>query len=295
MGQDGRRGTGLRNFGKALLWMSGALTIGAAHAQVTQVEGSAGGGIVPWALLHPTAVASFTYVNTNDYSLQTLVVGGTIMNRVELSAAQERLNAPTVGNALSLDNSIRQNIFGAKVKLLDMGKDDYVPQVALGVQFKKATGQIVDALKNADAISDTSGTDVYLVASKVVSVGGRTLILNGALRGTKANQFGLLGFGGGSAGNDSYKAKIELSGGVFLADNVVLGGEYRDKPNNISSSVFGIKEEGAWDVWVAYFPNKAMSLTLAYANLGQVGPARSAVPAMASKQEGLYLQVQGNF
>ena len=121
-------------------------------------------------------------------------------------------------------------------------------------------------------------------------------MLNGTLRATKANQFGLLGFGGGTLKADNkYKIEPEVSAGVFLAENVVLGAEYRAKPNNISSAAFGIQEGGAWDLFMAYFVNKNMAITAAYANLGQVGPSRSAVSTMAAKQDGTYLQLQVNF
>ena len=270
---------------------------GMAHAAVTEVEGSAGGGLVPWALMHPQGpLASYTHVDVNNYTIQSIAVGGTIANRVELSFAHQMVNAPTVGSALGLDSRINQDVLGLKLKLLDMGKDDAVPQVAVGLQLKHSSGAILDTLKAAGAINGTSGTDWYAAATKFVSLGGKKVVLDATLRATKANQMGVLGFGGGTInGNNGYKWRPEISAGVFVADNVVVGAEYRAKPNNISSAVFGIQEKAAWDLFLAYFVNKNMALTAAYANLGQVGPSQAAVPAMAKKQDGLYLQLQANF
>lgn len=273
----------------------------AADAAVTQVEGSAGGGLVPWALLHPAGpLVSFTNDNTTDYQIQSVAVGTSFGGIVELSLAKQMVNAPTVANALNavlpatLSNRIDMSTLGIKVRLVEMGKDNAMPQIVLGAQVKHTDGDIVDTLKTVGAISDKSGTDAYLAATKVLTLGGRKVVLDLTLRGTKANQFGLLGFGGGTT-NNKMKVKAEAAAGVFVADNVVLGGEYRAKPNNIDASVFGIQEDAAWDVFVAYFVNKNMAITAAYTDLGQIGPSHAAVTTMAEKQDGLYLQVQANF
>ncbi len=100
-----------------------------AHAAVTEVEGAAGGGIVPWALLAPsTPTVSFTYVNTGDYSLTSLGVSGTVFKRLELSYARQAFNTESVGLG-----TINVDTFGAKVKLLDMSA--MLPQVAVGVMY----------------------------------------------------------------------------------------------------------------------------------------------------------------
>lgn len=287
----------IRTYSLAAGLVAAALGSGAAQAAVTNVEGSAGGGLVPWALLHPQGpLVSYTNVNVNDYKIQSVAVAGTIANMVELSLAKQMVNAPTVGTALGLDNRIDMTTFGVKVKLVDMGKDNAVPQIAIGVQAKSASGAILDALQTAGAISGKSGTDWYAAATKFVTVGGKKVVLNGTLRATKANTMGVLGFGGGTINNNNnYKWEPEVSAGAFVADNVVLGAEYRAKPNNIGQAAFGIQEKGAWDIFMAYFVNKNMAITAAYANLGQVGPSRTAVGTMAAKQDGLYLQLQASF
>jgi hypothetical protein len=52
------------------------------------------------------------------------------------------------------------------------------------------------------------------------------------LRASDANQLGILGFGGDRG---DYHVLAQGSLGFFLTDNLVLGGEYRQKPNNLSA------------------------------------------------------------
>lgn len=256
----------------------GSTLLPAAQAAVTEVEGAAGGGIVPWALLSdgkPTV--SFTSVNTGDYSLTSLALQGTIMDRVELSYARQSFDTSGVGLGV-----VNVDVVGAKLKLMDMS--DKWPALALGVQYKKT--DIEDSFLNATG-ADDSGTDVYFAATKVFDT-PKKLLLNGTLRATKANQIGILGFG--SNDSDSYKVEPEISAGVFLNPTTVLGAEYRVKPDNID----GLKEQDWGDIFFAFFPNKELSLTVAYAYLGDV--AAQANPGnKGADQQGLYLQIQANF
>ena len=277
-----------------------AVSFGANQAQAvpTNIEGSAGGGLVPMALMHPQGpLVSFTNLTTQDFGIQSIAIGGTIADRAEVSLGHLRTTLPaSYAGFYGTDNRITVNTLGLKVKVLDMS--DSAPQVAIGLQHKSSSGALLNTLKAAGAISGTSGTDAYVAATKVVTMGGKGVVLNGVLRATKANQMGILGFGGGTAagGKTSYSVKPEVSAGVFLADNVILGGEYRAKPNNISSAAagLGIEEEGAYSLFMAYIPNKNMAITVAYVNLGQVGASQAAVAGTA-KQDGMYLQLQANF
>src|SRR5438045_8797077 len=75
----------------------------------TQIEGSAGGGIVPWAVLSGYATEDqsggtvfLTYVNTGDYLLWSAGGAYTFRNRVEISAAEQRLHLGTLAELLKL-------------------------------------------------------------------------------------------------------------------------------------------------------------------------------------------------
>src|ERR1700733_15469213 len=67
---------------------------------VSQVEGAAGGGLVPWALIGGLgtdteigASAFVTYVSTQDFSLGSGGASVDIDDRVEMSAARQRFAA----------------------------------------------------------------------------------------------------------------------------------------------------------------------------------------------------------
>jgi len=90
------------------------------------------------------------------------------------------------------------------------------------------------------------------------------VLVNATLQATKANQFGLLGFGGDR--KDRYQLQPAGSIALMLTDNVLIGAEYRARPDNIN--VF--KEDDAKDVFIAWFPFKNLSLTAAYVDLGNI-------------------------
>lgn len=138
-----------------------------------------------------------------------------------------------------------------------------------------------ETVANALGAKDTDhGTDLYLAATKLHLglAAGRNVIWNFALRSTKANQLGLLGYGGEKSTNRNYV--LEGSAGVLLNQHWAVGVEYRQKPDNL-----GLKEDDWKDVFVSYFPSKHFNMTLAYASLGEI--------ANAGKQEGLYLSLTG--
>jgi len=255
---------------------------------VSQLEGSAGGGLTPWAVIGGYGTADeiganafYTRVNTGSYHLDDAGVMVGFYNRVELSFAQQRFNTEQVGGLLGLGDgfTFKQNVIGLKVRVagdLVVDSDSLMPQISVGVQHKKNNQAGVLAFIGA---KDDSGTDFYLTATKLFLADG--LLLNGTVRFTKANQIGILGFGGDK--NDSYKPQLELSAAYLLSPQWAVGAEYRMKPNNL-----GIAKEDDWfDVFVAYAPNKHVSFTVAYADLGNV--------VIKDNQRGVYASVQVGF
>ncbi|MEO7067249.1 MAG: DUF3034 family protein [Rhodanobacter sp.] len=255
---------------------------------VSQVEGSAGGGLTPWAVIggygtgdEIGANAFITNINLPDYHVGEVGAMVGLYNRVEVSFAQQRFDTEQVGAALGLGNNFRfqQNIIGVKVRLFGdvvLDQDSWMPQVSVGVQHKKNDQAAV--LKFIGAKSD-EGTDYYVAATKLFL--NQSLLLNATLRLTKANQIGILGFGGDK--NNSYKPEFEGSVAYLLSRNWAVGAEYRQKPNNL-----GIAKEDDWyDAFVAWAPNKHVSLTLAYADLGNI--------VIKNNQRGVYASVQVGF
>lgn len=246
---------------------------------VSQVEGAAGGGLVPWSQLagyateDEIAISGFcTLANVDDFSLDVCGAQLNLYDRVELSYAEQRFDV----NPLSL--TLKQQIFGAKVRLYGDIIYSHWPQLSVGIQAKKAsTFDIPTAL----GAKNDKGIDVYLAASKLHLgvVAGYNLLWNATLRYTEANELGLLGFGG-NKGNGSINA--EASAAVLLNKHLAVGVEYRQKPDNL-----GLKEDDWQDIFIAWFPNKHVNITLAYLNLGAI--------ATIEKQQGWYLSMTGTY
>lgn len=262
-----------------------------ATAGVVQVEGAGGGGLVPWATITGYgsrdsygANVHYTYVGTQDYKLASYGVAVGIADRVELSVAKQRFT----GSLAPLNNlRIDQDIYGVKVKLagdIVYDQDTWMPQIAAGVMVKRNNGigglGAVTNVKDLGAKSD-SGIDYYLAATKLFL--DQSLLLNATVRATKANQMGILGFGGDR--NDDTRLMPEFSAAYLITRKIALGAEYRRKPHNL-----GVDNEKAYyDAFVAWFPSKNLSLTLAYVSLGDItiyNPKR---------QDGVYLSVQAGF
>ncbi|NMH59911.1 DUF3034 family protein [Alteromonas ponticola] len=248
-------------------------------AGLVQVEGSGGGGIVPWATLagydsreQISATSSATQVDVDDYRLTMLSASVSVYDRLELSVAHQRFDLKSLGG------DIKQNIFGAKYRLYgDVVFSDW-PQISVGMQHKQLEDK---AIANAlGAKSASSGNDFYIAATKVHlgAIGGFNAIWNVTARATKANEMGLLGFGG--INNDDYEIMLEASAGILLSRHLAVGMEYRQKPDNL-----GLQEDDWVDYFVTYIPSKNFSLTLAWAELGTIAGAQS--------QSGLYLSLNG--
>lgn len=255
---------------------------------VSQVEGAAGGGLVPWAVIGGYGAAGqwganvhATRVKTGAFALDTYGVTVGVNDRLELSLAHQSFDTRAAGAALGLGAGFKfeQDIAGAKLRLLGdavLDSDSWMPQVSAGVQAKRnRQGAVV---RSVGARSD-SGTDVYLSGTKLLLAPG--VLLNGTVRWTKANQFGLLGFGGDR--NDSYRPQAELSAAYLLSRQWAVGGEFRTKPDNLRFA----REQDAWDAFVAWAPTKNVSLTLAYVSLGDIATVRH--------QRGWYLSAQTGF
>ena len=255
------------------------LATGGAH----MIEGAAGGGIVPWAVIAGYGTnrqiggsAFYTRVNTDDFDLDSYGVAVGLWDRVELSYAKQKFDASSVVPGLDL----KMDVFGAKVKVFGdaiYDQDTPWPQVAVGLEHKRNTTMTIPTAIGAKSGSDT---EFYVAATKVWLGGflGRNVLGNVTVRATRANQFGLLGFGGDKKSSRSFEPEASLA--VMLTDNLVLGVEHRWKPDNLS--VF--KEEDASDVFLAWFPHRNVAVTAAWAKLGTI--------AGKPKQDGAYISLQ---
>ncbi|MBL8265540.1 DUF3034 family protein [Steroidobacter sp.] len=263
-------------------------------AGFNDADGAGGGGLAPFALItgYGTdasygANVHYTYAPLRDFELKTYGIGVGLLDRIELTVARQDFKATDT----ALDGvSVSQDIFGIKVKLYGDAiymQDSWMPQLAIGAQFKRNRG-----LDNAGALvspkqlgaKDEDGTDYYLAATKVLLQ--QSLLLNLQLRYTKANQFGLLGFGGDR--DDGYSTEIGGSIGYLVTRKIAIGAEYRGKPHNLGAD----DESAAWDIFAAWAPTRNVSLVAAYLNIGSV---LAPVTGVTHDQTGPYLSLQAGF
>ena len=267
---------------------------------VSSIDGAAGGGLTPWAVTGSYATvgefgatAHLTGVKTQDYALVTYGVALSWNERVELSLARQDFDAKDNLAPLGLTNlKLKQDIVGVKWRVAGdavLDSDRWLPQIAVGAQFKRSDAGALGPTLYGALGARRSGTDVYLSATKLWLAQG--VLVNATLRATKANQNGLLGFGG--AQSDRVKLQPELSAAWLLRRDLALGGEFRAKPDHLNRSVLGtgaLAEDDWFDVFVAWAPNKRVSVTAAVVDLGKIAPA-----VQPRRQRGAYLSAQVAF
>jgi hypothetical protein len=173
-----------------------------------------------------------------------------------------------------------------------LDSDTLMPQIAIGVQHKRLQSSGLDSTL-ATLGAQRSGTDLYVSATKLFLAQG--LLVNGTLRATNANQNGLLGFGATLGGSkNSYRLQPELSVAWLLRKDLAVGFECRAMPNrlqragNAAGLGNGLAADDWKDLFIAWAPNKNLSLVLAYVDLGRIVPATT----RQRKQTGVYLSAQ---
>ena len=152
--------------------------------------------------------------------------------------------------------------------------------------FNAFAAQLNRALRDLAALgAKENGVDLYASATKLFLAQG--VLANVTLRYSKANQNGLLGFGGTAHGNASLQPEVSLA--WLVRRTVAVGAEYRVKPDKLNPSALGagLREDDWKDVFIAWAPNKTVSITAAYVDLGRIVPA-----VQARRQTGGYLSLQ---
>ena len=254
---------------------------------VTSIEGASGGGLATWALIGGRATDAgigggvhATHVRTGRFDLTSYGLKIGLLDRIEFSYARQSFDTRGTGTLLGLGKGFTfgQHVFGAKVRVAGdaVYGPAWFPQIAIGVQHKVSDE---DAVVRAVGGRKTQGTDFIVSATKIVFEYG--VVAGVTARLTKANQFGLLGFGGDRHRDSS--VQFEGSIGKLITKRLVVGAEYRAKPNNLRFA----HESDALDIFAAYAVHRNMNLTAAYVDLGSI--------ATFDDQRGFYLSVQGAF
>ena len=259
-----------------------------ATSGVTELEGAGGGGLVPWALITGYGTRDAIGANVHDtfayfpsFTLESVGASVGLYDRVELSYAHTWFDTRQAGARLGIGRgfTITEDVAGLKLRLLGNAvydQDSWLPQVALGLQLKSNDAHTV---LHAIGARSSRGADVYLAATKLFLA--QSVLVNATVRLTKANQFGLLGFGGDRTAG--YRPEFEGSVAYLLTHNLALGAELRTKPSNLHFA----HEGPAIDAFATYFFSKTISATLAYVDLGTV--------ARQGRQDGVYLSLQVGF
>ncbi len=278
---------------------------------VSSMDGAAGGGLTPWAMIGSNATdgelgasAYLARTSTKDYALTGYGAAVGLHNRLEVSLAQQDFNAsPAVGlNAIAPfgvapHQHIKMDVLGLKLRVAGdavLDSDSWMPQIALGLEYKDVRPGSLRSVLNFLG-TKTHGTDFYVSATKLLLA--QSVLVNGTLRSTNANQNGLLGFGSGAPGRNSRSWEPEFSVALLLSKSWAVGAEYRFKPNNLEAlgAAAGLgpalREQDWKDIFVAWAPNKNTSLTLAWVDLGQIVPGITGF----RKQSGFYLSGQVAF
>jgi hypothetical protein len=254
----------------------------------SSIEGGAGGGIIPWAVLAGYGEqgewggsAFATHVDLPDYTLDVVGAAASYGNRVEISYAHQRFDFGSLVSKLSLpEDNLTQDIFGVKVRLFGDLIYDQLPQVSAGLEYKHQNDFLIPSLVGAKRDSDVEG---YLTASRLFmgAAFGYNVVVNAGLRYSRANETGLMGFGGDR--RDTRSVLKEGGAAILFNPHWAVGMDYREKPDNLSFA-----GESDWaDFFVGWFPNKHVSVVLAYAKLGEI--------ATLDNQNGTYLSLQGSF
>lgn len=244
---------------------------------VGTIEGAAGGGLVPWALvaghgargeIGGSVVASRAEVD--DYGLEVLGAAVAAGDRLEVSFARQWLDVEPLSTRIS------QDVVGVKVRVAGRLPYTRMPQIAVGAQYKR--NRDFDGLPSALGGAREDDVDFYVAGTKLwfAALAGRNVLANLTLRSSRAHETGFLGFGG------EREIRAEASLGLFLRDDLVLGTEWRQKPGGLP----GLEESDWRDVYLAWFPVRNLSVTAAWLDLGDV--------VVFDDQSGWYLSLEAS-
>jgi hypothetical protein len=262
------------------------------------IEGVGGAALAPWAVITGYgsnqsygANAHYTDIELDDARLQSYGAAAGLFDRVEVSAT--RLNFD-LRDALGSFH-ISEDIYGVKMKLFGdavYSQNSWLPQVAVGAEYKKNDG--ITTVTTIPGLSvtraeqlgakDSNGVDFYLSATKIFLA--QSFLVNATVLSTRANQIGLLGFGGDLKSDQS----VEFAGSAayLILRQLAVGGEYRSRPHNLGAD----DERGAWDAFIAWAPTRYVSLVAGFASIGTI---LAPISGDHSDHQGSYISLQIGF
>ncbi|MGR3293418.1 MAG: DUF3034 family protein [Candidatus Scalindua sp.] len=221
-----------------------------------------------------------TYINIGDgRHMEAFTISETLWGRFELGYAlnhfglgklPEDIEAATGVN--TIEDSVYLHNFNARLQLLKENafKKPWMPALTVGIHYKHNDDTDVIDRRLGGAftdigIKDNNGVDLTLFASKMIKFLPRPLMLNAGVRSTEAAQIGLFGF------TEDRRTVFEGNFGIMVLDNLVIGGEYRQKPDQFDALPGLVEEEDDWwDGFITYIASDNLTMSIAYANFGDV-------------------------
>jgi hypothetical protein len=198
----------------------------------------------------------FGYNNFNLGDLPKDILAATSVNISEQTVAMYNANARV--------QLLKENEFDQK----------WIPALTAGAHYKynntynSLNSQLGGAL-NGVGITDNSGVDFTVYASKLLTFLPRPVLIELGGRATKGVENGLAGF------TEDYQYLFEGNVAVFATDRLIFAAEYRQQPNDYTPIVVGgrtlVGSSGDW--WTldaAYVVNSHLTLALGYGHFGNV-------------------------
>ena len=229
-----------------------------------------------------------TYIGLTDYSVREFGGGLGFYDRGEVTVSRQTFDTGATGAKLGLGKgfTFRSDGGTGTAKLAAIRRATRSIGVRIAGCRRSRSGPCSTRPTTGRRSStrfggkdDDSGVDYYVAATKILL--DQSLVLNGTLRETRANQFGFLGFGGDK--NSNYTTQFEGSAGYLVNRRLLVGAEYRTKPDNLGFA----REQGAYDLFAAFAITHNLSATAAYVDLGDIATFRH--------QRGVFISLQAGF
>jgi hypothetical protein len=190
------------------------------------------------------------YVNLGESHIDWTSLGfaETFFGRLEISYGHEVVSLKGYG-------SIKKENVGAKLLLIEENAWDqpWLPAIAAGVVAKHTDNNPYASAAGVNS----SGYDVYVVATKLITQTPIPVLLSGGVVSTDSRTTGVLG----------YADQRDITGfgnvDLVLSKDVAVGVEYKQ-----GAQYDNWKDADYWETHVAWFINPNTTLVVAYVNAG---------------------------
>jgi hypothetical protein len=198
--------------------------------------------------------------------------GTKAFQRVRISYEHQNFYTGAPGGRLGLGQAFtfNQDVVGAKLAFLGGESHGVLPQLAVGLQYRRQEPQAALVV-----LGPRKRKDYYASATKLLL--GKHLMLNGAVRLTKVNRPGLYGL---TPTRSLRRKQYEASAAWLPTPRLALGVEYRTRADTMN---FAAHRDWT-NAFVAYAFSPTLSLTGNLMDLGDIGQARNQRAASLSLQ-----------